>query len=447
MQPMERAAHLFQAGRWDEAEALCHEIERTQGGRHFYAWHLLSVIALHRGQHEAATEMATRALALDPRHVDVLCNRGAALRNLGRYEEALADYDSALAVDPMHGAAHNNRGVALAALNRYEEAQAAYAHALAIDPRDDRARFNRGLARLVAGDLRAGLPDFEARWTGSDTQAGTRPMHAPQWSGRESLAGKTILLHAEQGLGDSIQFARYVPQVAERGATVILETHGGLGPLLAQLPGVARVIARGDPQPAHDFHCPLMSLALAFGTTLDTIPNAVPYLRAPEAHLERWRSRLGPRERPRVGLAWSGSTALRNDRNRTLALAQLAPIRELPFAFFSLQKEVRPGDAAALVTGPPIASFAGELADFRDTAALVELMDLVISVDTALAHLAGALAKPVWVLLPWSPDWRWLLDRDDSPWYPTARLWRQAAPGDWSGVIDRIRAQMPRTLA
>ena len=439
MQAMQRAAELFQAGRWDEAEALCHEIQRRERGRHFYAWHLLSVIALHRGQHEAAAELATRALALEPRHVDVLCNRGAALRNLGFHEQALADYDAAIAVAPANLAAHNNRGVALAALNRYDEALDAYERALAIDPADARARFNRGLAHLVRGDLKAGFTDFESRWTGSDTQAGPRPMPAPQWSGREPLAGKTILLHAEQGLGDSIQFARFVPQVAERGATVIVEAHGGLGPLLEPLPGISRVIARGDPLPPHDLHCPLMSLALAFGTTLDTIPNAVPYLRAPQGHLARWRERLGERRRPRVGLAWSGSTTLRNDRNRSIPLAQLAALREMPFEFFSLQKEVRPADAAALASGAPIAGFAAELADFRDTAALVELMDVVISVDTAVAHLAGALAKPVWVLLPWSPDWRWLLGREDSPWYPTARLWRQSRAGDWAGVIERVR--------
>jgi hypothetical protein len=446
MQAMERAAQLFQAGRFDEAEALCHEIQRSAGGRHFYAWHLLSVIALHRGRHPAAVDLASRALELDPTQVEVLCNRGAALRALGRYQEALADYDSALATAPAHGAAHNNRGVALAALNRYDDARAAYDRALAIDPHDERARFNRALALLVSGDLPAGFADFESRWRGSDTQAGPRPMQAPQWTGREPLAGKTILLHAEQGLGDSIQFARYVPLVAGRGATVILEAHGGLGPLLQGLNGVTRVITRGEALPQHDFHCPLMSLALAFGTTLDTIPHAVPYLEAPQEHLERWRARLGARRRPRVGLAWSGSTTLRNDRNRSIALEQLAPLRALPFDFHSLQKEVRPGDAAALASGPPVETFGDELADFRDTAALVQLMDLVISVDTAVAHLAGALAKPVWILLPWSPDWRWLLGRRESPWYPTARLWRQASPGDWRGVIERVREEARTTL-
>ena len=444
MQAMQRAAELYQAGRWDEAEALCHEIERLEGGNHFYAWHLLSVIAAHRGRHADSVELATRALRLDPRHVDALCNRGAALRNLGRVQEALADYDRALALSPGHGPAHLNRGVALAALNRHEEAHAAYDRALQLNPNDERARFNRALARLVRGDLAGGFADFEARWTGSDTQAGPRPFAAPQWSGREPISGKTLLLHTEQGLGDAIQFSRYVPQVGAEGATIVLEAHAGLAPLLAQLPGVARTVVRGEPLPPFDLHCPLMSLALAFGTTLETIPHAVPYLRAPEAHLERWRSRLGPRTRPRVGLAWSGSTTLKNDRNRSIPLAQLAPLRAGPFDFYALQKDIRAADAEALASGPALPAFADELEDFRDTAALIQEMDLVISVDTAVAHLAGAMAKPVWLLLPWSPDWRWLLERTDSPWYPTARLWRQPQPGDWASVVEGAARELNR---
>jgi ADP-heptose:LPS heptosyltransferase len=213
------------------------------------------------------------------------------------------------------------------------------------------------------------------------------------------------------------------------------------------MPGVSRAIARGEPLPEFDLHCPFMSLALAFGTTLETIPADVPYVRAPEAHLDQWRQRLGERTAPRVGLAWSGSPTLRNDRNRSLALAELAALRESPFSFHALQKDLRAADVAALATGRPIATYAEELADFRDTAALTTLMDLVISVDTSIAHLAGALARPVWVLLPWSPDWRWLLERSDSPWYPTARLWRQARAGDWAGVIERVRIEARRTLA
>lgn len=446
MEAMERAVALFQSGRLDEAEAACLEIERREGGNHFFGWHLLSVIAAQRGQPARSAEMATRALALDPRNVEVLSNRGAALRSLDRPLDALADYDRAIAIAPGHAPAHTNRGVALAALNRFAEAREAYDRALALAPADARARFNRALARLVQGDLAGGFADHEARWTGSDTQRGPRELGAPQWKG-EDIAGRTILLHAEQGLGDAIQFARYVPMVASRGATVLLEVHAALAPLLAQLDGVASVLERGAALPRFDLQCPLMSLPLAFGTTLDSVPSAVPYLRAPVAHLERWRKRLGPPARPRVGLAWSGSPTLRNDRNRSIALDRLAPLRALGLDFFALQKDVREGDAAALGEGPPLATFAADLADFRDTAALVELMDIVVTVDTSIAHLAGAMAKPVWLLLPFSPDWRWLLGRADSPWYPTMRLWRQARPGAWDGVLADVEAGLRQLVS
>jgi len=441
MASMEQAVGMFRAGRLDQAEAACIEIARAHGGHHFYAWHLLSVIAALRGQHDRSAEMASRALAVDPSNVEALSNRGAALRNLDRPAEALADYDRAIALAPTHAPAHTNRGVALAAMNRFAEAQAAYDRALSLAPNDARARFNRALARLVQGDLAGGFADHEARWTGSDTQQGPRPFTAPQWNGEE-IAGRTILLHAEQGLGDTIQFARYVPLVARRGARVVLEAHGSLAALLAQLPGVEAVIERGQPLPPHDLHCPLMSLPLAFRTTLESIPADVPYLHAPQGHRARWRERLGERVRPRVGLAWSGSATLKNDRNRTIALERLAKIRTLPLDFFALQKDLRPQDRAALERGPELRTFGDELADFRDTAALAELMDVVVSVDTSVAHLAGAMGRRVWLMLPFSPDWRWLQDRRDSPWYPTMRLWRQPRAGDWDTVLTAIEAEL-----
>lgn len=444
MQAMREAVALFQAGRLEEAEAACAEIARRDPAQ-FYAWHLLSVIAAHRGQHARSAEMATRALALDPASVEALSNRGAALRSLDRPAEALADYERAIAISPSHAQAHTNRGVALAALNRFADAEAAYDRALELAPGEARARFNRALARLVQGDLAGGFEDLEARWTGSDTQRGDRGFAAPQWRG-EDIAGRTILLHAEQGLGDTIQFARYAPQVSRRGATVVLEAHAALVPLLAQLEGIARIVERGAPLPPFDIHCPLMSLPLAFGTTLGTIPANVPYLHAPKEHLGRWLARLGARRRPRVGIAWSGNPSLRNDRNRSIALERFGRIRALPLELVALQKDVRPSEAAALAGEFPIAAFADELADFRDTAALVELMDLVVTVDTAIAHLAGAMAKPAWLLLPFSPDWRWLLGRSDSPWYPTMRLWRQPRPGDWDTVLAEVAAELA-TLA
>jgi tetratricopeptide (TPR) repeat protein len=438
---MGRAAALFGSGNLAEARALCESILRADP-RHFYALHLAAAIALKRGEPEECVRLATRALEMQPGHVDVLCNRGAALRRLNRGDAALADYDRALASAPNNAVAHNNRGVALAALNRHAEAIAAYERALELDPGYANARFHRALSRLVSGDFDRGWDDLEARWTGSETQGPARAFAEPQWTGRQELRDKTVLLYAEQGLGDTIQFCRYAALVRSRGAKVLLQVHDPLKELLAQLPGVERVAALGEPLPAFDYHCALLSLPRAFGTRLESIPADIPYLAAPEAHVQRWRTRLGARTRPRIGIAWSGSMTLLNDRNRTIALARLAPLRAVDATLVSLQKEVRDSDLAALESGAPILHFGAELADFRDTAALVSEMDLVISVDTAAAHLAGAMGKPVWLLLPFSPDWRWLLDRDTSPWYPGLRILRQPRVGDWDAVIERAAGEL-----
>jgi hypothetical protein len=303
--------------------------------------------AARRGDAARAFEFASRALALDPSSAEVLSNRGAALRALGRVDEALADYDRALALAPASADAHNNRGVALAAMARWQEARDAYDRALAINPRFDRARFNRALARLTLGDLAGGFADHEARWTGADNQSGRPRFAQPPWTGTEPLAGRTILLHGEQGMGDAIQFARYVPRVAARGARVVLQVHRPQLTLHAQHP-TERVLAFDEPLPAFDTHCALMSLPLAFGTTLATIPADVPYLRADGERVARWRERLGERRAPRVGLAWSGNPAQANDRNRSMPLAALAPLAALPVTLVSLQKDVREADRAAL---------------------------------------------------------------------------------------------------
>ena len=442
---MARAAALFGAGRLDEAQSLAESLLRADP-LHFYALHLASAIALKRGELESCIAFATRALEIEPAHVDALCNRGAALRRLNHIEAALADYDKALAADPGSALALNNRGVALAALNRHDDAIAAYTKAIALQPGYANAIFHRGLSRLVTGHFASGWDDLESRWGGAEIQGPPRTFAQPPWTGREDLRGKTLLLHAEQGLGDTIQFCRYAALLYHRGARIILEVQPPLVELLAPLRGVDRVVARGAALPSFDFHCPLMSLPRAFGTGIDSIPASVAYLKAPDEHVERWRAKLGARDGPRIGLAWSGSATLVNDRNRSIPLAQLAPLRELGATLVSLQKEVRDDDRRALQAGTPLLHFGAELTDFRDTAALISLMDAVVSVDTAVAHLAGAMGKPAWILLPFSPDWRWLLERDDSPWYPTARLFRQPRRGDWGSVIDRIRMEASSVL-
>jgi Flp pilus assembly protein TadD len=437
---LREAAALFAADRLDEARSIAAAVAAAHP-RTFHAHHLLAAVAARQGRWEECVAASTTALALQPANAEALANRGAAFRMLGRVDEALADYDRALASAPGSAEVHNNRGVALAALNRHEEAIASYTRALELRPGYDRARFNRAMSRLVSGDLAEGWKDHESRWTGSDMHQGARKLPGRAWDGREDLRGKTLLLYAEQGLGDAIQFARYASLAKQRGARVLLEVHAPLKDLLAGIEGVDRALALGEPLPPFDLHCALMSLPLAFGTRLDSIPADVPYVAAPPAHAARWRERLRDRQGLRVGLAWSGSRTLRNDANRSIALARLARLAAPARTLVSLQKDVREADRAALAD-LGVASFADELHDFRDTAALIDSLDVVVSVDTAVAHLAGAMGKPVWVLLPFSPDWRWLLGRDDSPWYPTAELFRQPRIGDWDTVVGRVDAAL-----
>jgi hypothetical protein len=262
----------------------------------------------------------------------------------------------------------------------------------------------------------------------------------PLWLGNESIAGKTILLHSEQGLGDTIQFCRYAPMVSDLGARVIIEAEESLAGLLEELPGVSEVVAKGQDLPDFDCHCPLMSLPLAFRTDQDNIPCPEKYLKSDPGKLAYWNARLGPKTKPRIGLVWSGSNNNPKLSHRRLPLNQA--IRQLPsgFQYVSLQTEVWVDDKSTLDSAVNIIHFGDELNDFTDTAALCELMDIIISVDTSVAHLSGALGKPTWMLLAFSPEWRWMLGRDDSPWYRSLRLFRQEKIGDWAGVLEKLKS-------
>jgi hypothetical protein len=270
--------------------------------------------------------------------------------------------------------------------------------------------------------------------------ADKRNFAQPSWFGAEDITGKTILLHAEQGLGDTIQFVRFVPLVARMGAAVILEVQRGLKALLSNvLPGAKAVFERGERLPSFDFQCPLMSLPLAFRTEPATIPADIPYVLPDPARQAEWERRLPKRERPRIGLAWSGNPKHQHDHNRSIPLEKLMPlIGETGFNFYVLQKEIRREDFELLRSSTSLINHSDQLNDFVDTAALVSLMDLVITVDTSLAHLAGAMGKPTWILLAFNSDWRWRSARQDSPWYPTARLFRQPKVCDWASVIESI---------
>ncbi|MDB5608317.1 MAG: hypothetical protein JWP25_5217 [Bradyrhizobium sp.] len=388
-----------------------------------------------------ALESYDAVLASDPSHVGALVNRGNTLLRFNRPLEAMASYDVALAATPGHAQILTNRGHALRRLDRPVEALADFTVALAAAPEFPEAHFEAAMAHLTLGDFDAGWKEYEWRWKTGAFARHRRPYQTPLWLGEESVSGKTILLHAEQGLGDTIQFIRYAPLLARQGAKVICEVQPELQPLLSQLEGVT-VLASGAPLPAFDLHCPLLSLPFAFKTQPDTIPAAVPYLAAPVERVDHWRDRLPP-GRPRAGFVWSGSSSHNNDSNRSIALARLAALFENPpVQCFSLQSDVRATDSDMLAGLPNLVHLGGGLRDFADTAAIISLLDVVITVDTAVAHLAGALGKPVVVLLPYAADFRWMRNRDDTPWYPTAKLLRQPAFGDWDSVIVRVRAEL-----
>jgi tetratricopeptide (TPR) repeat protein len=350
----------------------------------------------------------------------------------------LASHASALAARRDYAEAYANRGVTLYDLKRFDEALVSYDQAIGLQPDYADAHFFKSLSSLVTGDFERGWSEYEWRHRAPAARLTERTFRQPLWLGESELAGKTILLHSEQGFGDTIQFSRYVPLVAARGARVLLEVEEPLCELMNGLAGPAQVIAKGDPLPDFDLRCPLPSLPLAFGTRLETIPSDAPYLRLPRQALDYWNSMLGARDRLRVGLAWAGNTKHVRDAERSMRLRDLQPLLDSGATFVSLQKDLRAEDDGTLKSCNMI-QFGEELGDFSDTAALISQLDLVISVDTSVAHLAGALGKPVWILLTHAPDWRWLLDRDDSPWYPTVRLFRQNESREWGGVVARLR--------
>jgi tetratricopeptide (TPR) repeat protein len=395
-------------------------------------------------QWEGALANFERAIAIDRGFAEAHFNRGNVLRELERFDPALASYDAAIALKPDYAEAHCNRGVALAECNRLQEALASYDAAVRLRPAYAQARYNRAFVRLLRGDLTSGWPDHELRWSGvaGTSREERRDFRQPLWLGEEPIAGKTILLHDEQGLGDTLQFCRYVSEVAALGARVIFEVQKPLKGLLEKLPGASRTVARGETLPEFDYRCPLLSLPLAFETVLGTIPRAAGYVAADAGKIARWRLKLGVKIRPRIGLVWSGSTVHKNDHNRSLPLSALLDRLPPDLQYVSLQKDVRPIDRKTLLARREILDFADELTDFGETAALCECLDLVITVDTSVAHLCGALGKPTWILLPFHPDWRWMLERTDSPWYPSVKLYRQAARGDWGGVLERVKADL-----
>ncbi len=389
---------------------------------------------------DAALESYDRGIALNPKLAGACYSRGFVLQQLRRPEAALQSYDAAIALRPDYAEAYCNRGVVLKDLKQFDAAFASYDEAIACRPDFAEAHWNKSLTLLLCGHYEEGWQLYEWRWKRPGFAFAQRQFPQPLWLGTQPLAGKTILLYAEQGLGDTIQFCRYARRVSELGARVVLEVHKSLRDVLASVQGVSEIVAIGQPLPAFDYHCPLLSLPLAFKTTLTTVPAVQRYVNADAARVAKWQERLGVKTKPRIGIAWSG--AIVPDPGRSIPLAQLVPLLASDAEFISLQKEVHDDEKSILEAHAAIRHFGNELDDFADTAAVSELMDVVVSSDTSVAHLAGALGKEAWILLPFIPDWRWLLDRDNSVWYPSARLFRQRKRGDWGDVIGQVRAEL-----
>ena len=369
------------------------------------------------------------AIARDPRHAAAHLNLGNACADLDRLDEAERFCRHAVALDPALAEAHASLGFALTSLGRLEEAIAACEAAIALRPEFAQAHWNRATACLLKGDFATGFQEYEWRKRHDGFRRHFLDLPGPVWRG-EPLAGRAILVNAEQGLGDTIQLSRFLPLLAARGARVVLACDTRLIPLLRTMPGVAAAIPRGSEPPPYDAWIDQMSLPRLFGLTPTTIPGAAGYLSADPARVAAWRAALPPGRK--VGVVWAGNPAHSNDRRRSLPPEQLARLLAAPARFVSLQVGPRAAERRTLVDLSP------RLGDYAETAALVATLDLVVTVDTSVAHLAGALGVETWVMLPFAPDWRWILGRDDSPWYSSVRLFRQERPGAWGGVVTSV---------
>jgi Flp pilus assembly protein TadD len=470
-QILSEADQSREAGRIEEAKALYLQI-LSLDVRHAPSLFGLGTIAQNAGNSEVAEKMFRRAIAIDNKDAEYHFALGIALQTQGKLDEAIGEFRRVLELDAAHRLALFRLGNTLQLVGKLDEAIAAYQEILEIDPESPDAEFNTGNVRRLQGRLGEAREhylkalqfdpgNFDARWNlglldllegnypagwlnyearHQRTTPNLRRFTQPQWKG-EPLNGERILLHAEQGLGDTIQFLRYVPMVNAAGGRVVLDVPAEVRRLAAAMEDVAAVIATGEAIPEFDWQCPLLSLPLAFGTTLDTIPNDVPYLVVPNEPQEAAAKRAWTEHGLRVGLVWAATTRQFEDSDRSIPLSLFESVLSSPNTnFFSLQL----GSPARELDGQriPITDLRDAIHDFADTAALISHLDLVITVDTSVAHVAGALGKPTWVLLPFSSDWRWLVNRDDSPWYPTARLFRQPSPRDWRSVLEQVHAEL-----
>ena len=437
---------LQQDMRLADAE-ICYRAAIVSNPKSAAAYNNLGAVLRAQGRSDEAIVACETALALRPHYADAHNNLGIALADVSRFEDAAAQCLAALALEPDRHPTRNNLGNVLAHLGRFDEAVAQYELAMADTAAIAEVRHNLGMTLLRAGRFEAGWREYEYRWQARQLSNDRRKFDQPQWDGAP-LGDRTLLIHAEQGFGDTLQFCRYAARIPGR---VILEVQPALVPLLRGQFGGGVVIAAGDPLPAFDLHCPMMSLPGLVEPRPDPVANAAPYLVADPVRQAAWAARIAPLPGPRVGLVWAGGhrpnqpTLAPVNRRRSTQLQVLAPLLATPgVSFISLQKGAPAEETASLPEGLTLHDFTAELHDFADTAALTASLDLVISVDTAVAHLAGALGKPVWLLNRFDSCWRWLADRDDSPWYPTLTQYRQITPGDWTAPVAAMAADLAR---
>jgi Flp pilus assembly protein TadD len=429
-------AALMKLERYEEAlTAIRHALELKPDYAEAHN-NLATLLAANR-QFEEAIVAFCRAIDLKPLYPSAHCNLGNALREIGRTDEAIAACHRALELDPNSSEAYNNLGSVLLEMGRLDEAESGFCRALELAPGFDDARVNHAMLLLLRGDEERGWPLYEARL--HLTPSPRRDFAQPMWDGGP-LQGQRVLIHAEQGLGDAIHFIRYAPLVAGRGGEVVVECRSPLVELFRTVKGVREVVADSDPLPPFDVHVPMLSLPLLFQTGRATMPKDVPYLLVDPARRDVWKKRLGEnRPRLRIGLCWAGNPLNRRNRTRNVSLERLRPLLEVKgIDFFNLQLNSSTDESTPSLAKTGIIDHTKEIRDFADTAALMAELDLIITVDTAVAHLAGALGRPVWTLLPLIPDWRWGLEGTDTPWYPTMQLFRQTTAGDWDSVVERV---------
>lgn len=460
------------AKNYEAAEGLYRQVLAVDPGN-IDATHLIGVLALHVGRPDLGLDYLRRAVAANPDNPAYHSNLGLTLQALGDSAGALVAFEDALRLQPNAAEVHNNKGAALEDLGRREEALKAYARscalredaaepynnmgtlfaergdidkamgcfrrAMELDPKFGEPFMNLGMCLMLKGKFEEGTRHYEQRWHTRKLPLRPRGFEQPQWIG-QNIAGKTLLIHAEQGMGDTFQFIRYAPLLARRGVRVVAEMQPEVIDVIRRMPSIAEVVVTGDPLPKFDWHCPTMSLPLAFSTNLGNIPSNVPYLDADPKLKAVWGERLGPAEGMyTVGLVWAGRPTHKNDHNRSMTLETLAPLAAIPnLRFVSMQKGVPAKQAESPPPGMLLFEATDLIESFADTAAILSHVDLLISVDTSVAHLAGAMVKPVWVFIPDPPEWRWLENRTDTPWYPNMRLFRRKGPEPWPNVVERM---------